>query len=271
MKLRHNKKRNTAFLYEVLVRHLTKSVIEQDKEKKRQIIGIIKEHFRLGTKLRSELEIYKVILSEDTCDYHTAERIIFEAKRSISLIDKEQLFEEQSKLIKVINQTLSKEAYSIFIPSYKNIASVQQIFNDQAPIKTRMLLENKLIDKLVGNKADMSQGMPTLDNLAYKTFVNKFNKQYNDSMLEEQKTLLGKYINSFSDNGLGLKLYLNEEVDRLRSLVSEAMNNQEIVANEGVLEKIKEVVKIMDDFKQQEVDQQMIEKVLKIQSLVHEI
>ena len=76
MKLRHNKKRNTAFLYEVLVRHLTKSVIEQDKEKKRQIINIIKEHFRLGTKLRSELEIYKVILSEDTCDYHTAERTI---------------------------------------------------------------------------------------------------------------------------------------------------------------------------------------------------
>ena len=32
MKLKHNKKRNTAFLFEALVRELTKSVVRKDSE-----------------------------------------------------------------------------------------------------------------------------------------------------------------------------------------------------------------------------------------------
>ena len=47
-KIKHNKKRNTAFLYEVLVRHLTKSVIDNDSEKKRLVASIIKEHLNIA-------------------------------------------------------------------------------------------------------------------------------------------------------------------------------------------------------------------------------
>ena len=46
MKLKHNKKRNTAFIFEALVKELTKSVIKKNDAKKRQIAGIIKEHFK---------------------------------------------------------------------------------------------------------------------------------------------------------------------------------------------------------------------------------
>ena len=34
MKMKHNKKRNTAFLYEVIIRELTKAIVEGDKNKK---------------------------------------------------------------------------------------------------------------------------------------------------------------------------------------------------------------------------------------------
>ena len=34
MKLKHNKKRNTAFLYEALVKEITKAVMDKDVEKK---------------------------------------------------------------------------------------------------------------------------------------------------------------------------------------------------------------------------------------------
>ena len=33
-KMKHNKKRNTAFLYEALVKELTKTVVEKDNNKK---------------------------------------------------------------------------------------------------------------------------------------------------------------------------------------------------------------------------------------------
>ena len=49
-KIKHNKKRNTAFLYEVLVREITKSIITKDLQKKNIIIG------------KSELEITDDVL-----------------------------------------------------------------------------------------------------------------------------------------------------------------------------------------------------------------
>ena len=54
--------------------------------------------------------------------------------------------------------------------------------------------------------------MKHIDNLTYKTFVNKFNDTYKNSLKENQKKLLTNYIISFSDNGLGLKSFVNEEL-----------------------------------------------------------
>ena len=48
MRLKHNKKRNTAFVYEALVRELTQSVVKNNKNKQNKIVSIIKEHFSQG-------------------------------------------------------------------------------------------------------------------------------------------------------------------------------------------------------------------------------
>jgi len=61
IKLKHNKKRNTAFLYESLIKELAKSVVYSDKTRQNLISGIIKEHFRKGTTLSKELGLYKQI------------------------------------------------------------------------------------------------------------------------------------------------------------------------------------------------------------------
>ena len=271
MKLKHNKKRNTAFLYEVLVRHLTKSILDQDSKRKNKISNLIKKHFRKGTCLREELDIYKAVTIDKTLDYHVAERFLFEAKKSYSKINRDKLFQEQSALIKKINQTLSKGAYSVFIPNYKSIASIQQIFNDQVSIKTRMLLEEKAIRNLTRDSSVSRDNLSTVDNIVYRTFVKKFNKQYKDTLLEEQKALLGKYISSFTDNGLELKIFLNEEVGRLKNLIKDSLKKEGVVLQEELASKIKEVLNIIEDFKNKEVDQEMVERVLKIQSLVREI
>ena len=39
MKLRHNKKRNTVFLYESLVKELTKSVVQNNAERKKIVLS----------------------------------------------------------------------------------------------------------------------------------------------------------------------------------------------------------------------------------------
>ena len=47
MKVKYNKKRNTAFLYETLVKELTKAVVNKDNSKRAIILGILKEHYSL--------------------------------------------------------------------------------------------------------------------------------------------------------------------------------------------------------------------------------
>ena len=39
--MKHNKKRNTAFIYETLAQELTKSILEKDNDRKNTVVGMI--------------------------------------------------------------------------------------------------------------------------------------------------------------------------------------------------------------------------------------
>ena len=88
---------------------------------------------------------------------------------------------------------------------------------------------------------------------------------------EEQQKLLNHYILSFSDNQLELKVFLNEELGRLRKIVESSLDFEEIKADEEMLNKTKEITNLMEDFKKQEIDENLIKQVLKIQELAREI
>ena len=61
-KQKHNKKRNTAFLYEALVREMTNAVVSKDKERKNKIVDILKESFSSSKILGKELSLYQTLL-----------------------------------------------------------------------------------------------------------------------------------------------------------------------------------------------------------------
>ena len=90
MRLRHNKKRNTAFVYEALVRELTKSIIKNNGNRKNKIVSIMKEHFKKGTALSSELDIYKSLYETSSLNEVIAEKLMMEAKFAYSKLNKNQ-------------------------------------------------------------------------------------------------------------------------------------------------------------------------------------
>ena len=150
MKLRHNKKRNTAFIFEALVKEMTKSVMKKNTGKKKKIAAIIKEHFKSDSVLGRELKLYQSLVEEDSFDsMGTAERVLQETKRQYSFLDKEEIFKEQSRVINKINKILSKDVFSNFVPNYKSLASAYQIFNQEMSPKNRVLLENSLLEGIV--------------------------------------------------------------------------------------------------------------------------
>lgn len=268
---RHNKKRNTAFLYETLINEMTKAVVSGEKDKASKITNLIKNYFSDGGILKEEIDLYNALISTNGLDRETAINMLAEVKRVYLSLNQQEIFNAQTKAIADINKNLTKDVFSNFIPNYKNLATISQIFSNKTPVKQRVLLEKKIIDGLTEVNNITQDLLQPIDNIIYKTFVGKFNEKYSDSLIFEQKELLNKYIVSFVDNGIDLKLFMNEEIDRLKEAVSSSFNSAHIKDDIEMVKKTKNVLSLLEDFRSQQIDDKMLIKVLKIQDLVKEI
>jgi hypothetical protein len=270
MKMKHNKKRNTAFLYETLLKELTKSIVRKQNHKKEKILKIIKEFFYKGSPLKQELEIYKSILESKKMSKDYATRFLVETKKDYDDLNRKEIFNLQTKLIKTINETLSPTAFANFLSDYKDIASVGAFFDSKMKAKSRLLIETRLVNKLTKEK-QIHQEMKHIDNLSYKTFVNKFNETYDKTLRKEQKDLLTNYIVSFSDNGLGLKSFMNEEISRLKSEVDRVILVEKKAKNGPLTTKLKQVYDRLEMFSKEPITEQMVKDVFYIQDLIQEV
>jgi hypothetical protein len=272
---KHNKKRNTAFLYEALLKEVTKAIISGDRETKRAAINILKESFSPKTILSEELELYKTLLDTKEVDNLIAEKIVFQVRQARDDIADADIQEAQSRLINRVNKELSSGVYSNFVPNYKNIATISQLFSTDegnASIKSSVLLEQKIVSSMTESlSAPSAPKMKPIDDLVFKSFVSKYNKEYSSGILSEQKELLNRYILSFSDNGVDVNIYLNEELGRLHNILSDALVSDEIKTDTTMVESTKRVISMIDGFRETPVDKSLIENVLKIQNLVSEI
>jgi uncharacterized protein YciW len=272
MKNKHNKKRNTAFLYEILVREVTKAVVSKDNSKKTKATRIIKKYFKKGTSAYEELQLYKSLMDTTDLDEKISDKLLSEVKISRQKIDNKKLFNEQTKLIEKINQDFDTAIYSNFIPNYKNLANIFQMFNPSSNVKDRILLEQMILNTLQSKTTQEEEKLDNIDNLVFKTFVGKFNDAYSEQLSEEQKKLVTNYVFSFSDNGVGIKSYLNEEVSRLKEEVKKSLTLIEVKKDSDMVRKTKSVLDFLDSFvSKQKLLESDIQKLLKIQMLVDEV
>ena len=262
--MKHNKKRNTAFLYECLVKELTKAIVRNENQKKQDIINVLKEYFSVGSILKKELEVYKSLLEgTGQTEYSHSLRVIYEIKKDFENLDRKTVFNTQTKLIKQINEAFTPAFFSNFVPNYKNIATSGLFFNQsKLPAKQRLLIEQRVVEFRI-EKLHESK-MKHIDNLTYKTFVNKFNKTYSESLRTEQRELLTNFIISFSDNGLSLKSFMNEEIHRLRNSLANLNEGQHTQNALKVVDKL-------NSFSKRKIDEQMLRDLFFIQDLVHEV
>ena len=163
MRLKHNKKRNTAFLFETLSREYVKAIIKKSPAKQDIIRDIIKENFCKPSLLNEELSLYREILESQGLDEKEAVSILEEAKKRYDSLDKKKIFHEQNKLIKEMNYKLSQDVFTNFVPNYKNLATIYNIFNNKTSIKEKVLLEQKLIENLTSKQE--GEQIKHIDNL----------------------------------------------------------------------------------------------------------
>jgi len=270
MKIKHNKKRNTAFVFEALVREATVAVIKENHEVKDKAVALIKKHFAPGTLLYKDLQNYRSLYEKQNLDRDVAEKIIKEAKLASRLLDTQGLFISQSDLIDDVNKELTPEVFNNFVPNYKTLASIAHMFSDKSSPKNSVILENKIIDNMVAEE-DQQNILEPIDNLVLNSFVGKFNEKYQDQILENQKVLLNYYITSFADNGLALKTYLNSEITRLKETFSDSLESEIIKEDEELSSKTKQVIEKLDNFYKEGINEKVVLTVLKTQELAQEI
>ena len=223
MKSKHNKKRNTAFIYEALVREMSKAILSKDHTLKSSILNLVKENFNKASVLGKELSCYKLLDENLGVDKYTAEKIIFRTKKEYENLDKKKIFEEQSKLIKSINENIGQSVFSNFIPNYKSFATIAQIFSEKTPLKQRILMESKILETLMGEIGKNKNDNATLiDRHVLGKFVEKFNDKYKN-LLPEQRSLLSQYVLSFNNGGADFKIYLGNELKRLYEEVKNSL------------------------------------------------
>jgi hypothetical protein len=265
MKFSHNKKRNTAFIYETLIMEFSRASIEKEEEKKQNILSILKEFFSKNKILKKDLEIYKSFEDTESLEPDLLIKMLQEAKEQFKFLDRTAIFENQTNLINKINKSLSPSVWSNFVPNYKRLATINQALDRTLNPKKQVLIEKKLINMLSDDSTE-NKPFPNVNNLAVKTFIEKFNEQYGEKLNEQQKKLLGHYIMS-ADDDTEFKLFFYEEIGRLKNTVKQKIS----VSDSSLSDKLTKIYERIDNYNNRKIDRSLLTEVIKIQSLVGEI
>ena len=268
MKARHNKKRNTAFLYEVLTRELTKSIVGHDSAKAAMIKSIFREHFSSITELGKELACYQALCESNSLDHYTAEKMIFSAKKEYEKLDKTKVFQEQSQVIKKINKSLSSDVYKNFVPNYRAYATIAQIFNDTTPVKSRVLLEKQVLSTMTSEDTQEEKLQP-VDSLVVNKFSERFNNKY-ATLLPEQQELLSKYVLSFGANEADFKICIVNELRRIKKEIENSLTLEEVKTDPDMVNTTHKVLKKINKFNVSDIQKEDVLSILKLQNLAHE-
>ena len=270
MKIKHNKKRNTAFLYEALIREFVKANLEKDEEKKKTIKKLIFEFFGSKEILGKEYTLYKAVLETKGVEPLNAEKILYETKRVYASFGPKDVFNQQSALIKKTNKEVGQHVWTNYIPSYKTLATLDQIFKQKTSIPNRILLEGSILKMMTKKEVLKEEVGYNIDNLVVSTFIKSYNKKYS-SLLGEQKKLIKYFIDSEQEL-TDYTVFLNEEIQRLKKVISEGLGTKEIKEDSEMVQKTKKVLKVLEEFKNKPVFREKdLVMILEIQNLAKEI
>ena len=269
---KHNKRRNTGFVYGALIREVTKCTLERQEKRKRIALKILKEHFSSDKVLGKELDCYKTLTETKSLDKYTAEKMIHKVREKFLNIDKQKVLMEQNAVIAKINRKLGSSVFDNFVPNYKSLATIFSIFNPKTSVKKKVLYENNILLSLMedpDNKPKVKDDSP-LKEIVFTEFAKKFNTTYG-SLSESQRNLIKVCVLDAGDKNNDALYFINEELSRIKDKIEESLNMQEVATDPEMVKNTKRVLKMLDDLKEEKhLNDSFLIKVLKMQSLVSE-
>lgn len=235
MKVKHSKFKNTAILFELLVKQITHEVLSNSKKTVSE--AIIKEFFNSKKELAKELKLYNQLVKEKYTKADDAKIFLDEIIEERKKLDENKLNREKYNLVKTIKESYELDKFlSSNLTNYKLLASIYKVFETKTKGRTveireyidsnNLVLEHITRTNNVGKKKDaiyetFKQQSEDLRLLTYKLMLESFNKKYS-KLDESQKNLLREFINNVSNTSTFPSYIKNEAQKALNELVSES-------------------------------------------------
>ena len=281
-KIKHNKRRNSAILFEMLIRHSVSCLTEDKRDEVTKVLNVVKKFFAKGSPLSEELRAFRTLLNSHVKTPETAQKILSEVCKFTKTLSAKNIDKQKSLLLKEINHHLdAKTIFGYRIPEYRTYATVQVLFNDSrskgSPLDNveRYKLEENIVSRLTEGKieenVDMLKVNPKYNNLIHKFATKRFTEKYKTSLSEDQKLLLTRYAASLlSENDKGFKVYLLAEVEKIKQGLSN-VRNPEITKDHQLMSRIDEGKEKLISESFDVVNDEKIVKLLQFMALAGEV
>ena len=224
MKLKHNKLRNPAILFELLVRQITTDTLNNRESKS---VDILKRHYN-NTQIAKEFKIYKTLYEAKNLSEAKASILINSAIQAYSKLNKTTLRKAKYDLIADIRESYNlEEFFKSKVNNYKTLASIYMLFetvnsdivDPEIESKYRFTIMESICENPNKNAKDsLLEEYNSYDkgtrSLVYKLLIQKFNEKYSD-LDDNQKSLLKEYITNISTSD-SLREYVNTEITKVK-------------------------------------------------------
>lgn len=276
---RHNKKRNTALVYEFLVRRLGMTLVDKDADSYLKTVGIVKRYFSPGQPLTLEKEIYDVVTSARGVSPAHARALLDEAKIQIQKLDHRKIDIKKSNLIKEVHYAFGQDFFDIHrIPQYRLLASVSMLLENYKRPGTitesaqRLQLEENLVSYMTSKQPSQTeQRLEKVDTLVATLAMKKFEERYSGTLNEGQKKTLRKFMNfSMTGNREQFDREMNEEKRVLLDCMKSHRDDSCFSSDNVMLERMNEAIEklsSLDDL----VSESSVEEILLFHRLREEL
>ena len=276
--IKHNKIKNTGFLYECLTRQITSDVLSNIEPS--PALKIVKEFFKPTTILGKELLLYKALTTKKLKTETKINYLLDSVLRERAKLNFSELRRAKYNLVKTIVEKYDlKDFFRTRIGNYKDLASVYKLFETQhnsnpfEETEIRFVVAENLKDVNTPTKQKQSviekyaKESKDLRLLSYKILVDKFNQKYSN-LNESQRDLLQAYINNISNTST-LKDFMAEEISKLKN---EILKIHPKIDDKVVSIKLKECLNVLKKLnKGNVVNEEQLITMMRFYSLLDEI
>ena len=228
----HNKKRNTALLYEFLVRTISSALVEGDKKKSSTALRILRRYYKPGTHLYKEFRLFNALVKTTVSSDAVVSSILSEARSAAGNTEVDALDREKSLLIRNINHMIRDENfYDQPIAEYRLYATIQTLLNEwrkpagSADIASLAGYENQLREWLLTEKKKEDHVLidetPGTMRLLMKVMMKKLNEKYSSTLNEEQREIIKAYAFSAANED---QTTIKKKLEEIRTNLLESID-----------------------------------------------